>query len=176
MARFCRSMRGEKCDESKDSMLDCLIALLDDTNGFSWQSAKASHAILLCQMEQGEISSWSETDKMPRDIPIVTNLLVHIKRKKFQGQNQAKLTKSMPCVYYNNGSCSYHETKGVYYKHIWRGHGGRVVTDLPPTSEAGPGMASSGKAGSCLSLVGSLWYKMNWMYWFPLPSQLPVVI
>ena len=61
------------------------------------------------------------------------------------------------------------------------GHGGRVVTLSPLTSEAGhsvPGTASSGKAGSCLPLVGSLQYRtlMNSMYWFPLPFQLPVVI
>ena len=39
-------------------------------------------------------------------------------------------------------------------------------------------MAVSGKAGSCLPLVGSLQYKTlaNYMYWFPLPFQLPVVI
>ena len=42
-------------------MLDYLIALLDDSNDFSWQAAKASHAVLLCQMAQGEIASWSET-------------------------------------------------------------------------------------------------------------------
>ena len=41
-----------------------------------------------------------------------------------------------------------------------------------------PGTASSGKAGSCLPLVGSLQYRTltNCMYWFPLPFQLPVVI
>ena len=39
-------------------------------------------------------------------------------------------------------------------------------------------MAVSGKAGSCLLLVGSLQYTTlaNSMYWFPLPFQLPVVI
>ena len=39
-------------------------------------------------------------------------------------------------------------------------------------------MAISGKAGSCLPLVGSLQYRTlaNYMYWFPLPFQLPVVI
>ena len=62
-----------------------------------------------------------------------------------------------------------------------RGHGGRVVILSPPTSEARgsiPVMASSGKAGSCLPLVGSLQYRTlaNSMYWFPLPFQLPVVI
>ena len=41
-----------------------------------------------------------------------------------------------------------------------------------------PVMAVSGKAGSCLPLVGSLQYTSlaNSMYWFPLPFQLPVVI
>ena len=41
-----------------------------------------------------------------------------------------------------------------------------------------PVMAVSGKAGSCLPLVGSLQYTSlaNYMYWFPLPFQLPVVI
>ena len=61
------------------------------------------------------------------------------------------------------------------------GHGGRVVTFSPPTSEVVgsiPVMALSGKAGSCLPLVGSLQYTTlaNCMYWFPLPFQLPVVI
>ena len=61
------------------------------------------------------------------------------------------------------------------------GHGGRVVTLSPPTSEARGSIAitaSSGKAGSCLPLVGSLQYTTptNSMYWFPLPFQLPVVI
>ena len=61
-----------------------------------------------------------------------------------------------------------------------RGHGGRVITLWPPTSEAGvrSRTGSSGKAGSCLPLVGSLQYTTlaNSMYWFPLPFQLPVVI
>ena len=65
--------------------------------------------------------------------------------------------------------------------HLIGGHGGRVVTLSPPTSEVGgsiPVTALSGKAGSCLPLVGSLQYTTlaNSMYWFPLPFQLPVVI
>ena len=40
------------------------------------------------------------------------------------------------------------------------------------------GTATSGKAASCLPLVGSLQYRTltNCMYWFPLPFQLAVVI
>ena len=62
MAGFCWIMKEETCQITKN-MLDYLIALLDDSNDFSWQAAKASHAVLLCRMEQGEATSWSQTDK-----------------------------------------------------------------------------------------------------------------
>ena len=39
----------------KEHMLDYVIALLEDANDFSWGAAKASHAVLLCRMEQGSI-------------------------------------------------------------------------------------------------------------------------
>ena len=66
MAGFCRIMREESCHITKDHMLDYLISLLDDSNDFSWQAAKASHAVLLCRMEQGELTSWSQTEKIDR--------------------------------------------------------------------------------------------------------------
>ena len=47
-------------------MLDYLINLLEDATDFSWASAKASHAVLLCRMEQGEIKGWAETKKTDR--------------------------------------------------------------------------------------------------------------
>ena len=47
-------------------MLDYVINLLEDTTDFSWASAKASHAVLLCQMEQGGVSGWSDVDKINR--------------------------------------------------------------------------------------------------------------
>ena len=112
MAGFCRIMREEKCEESKDCMLDYIKSLIDDANNFSWQSAKASHAILLCQMEQGEITNWSETEKIDR--VRAANAQRHTngyqssapyqRSKKFQGQTQvqgqtqAKVTK--PCHVY----------------------------------------------------------------------------
>ena len=66
MAGFCRIMREESCQTTKDHMLDYIISLLDDSNDFSWQAAKVSHAVLLCWMEQGEGTSWSQTDKIDR--------------------------------------------------------------------------------------------------------------
>ena len=48
--------------DTKNAMLDYLSELMED---FSWQSAKASHAVLLCRMEEGKVE-WSETSKIDR--------------------------------------------------------------------------------------------------------------
>ena len=61
MAGFGRTMRDESDPIMKQHMLEYLIALMDDANDFSWTSAKASHAVLLCHMEQGEIKDFSDT-------------------------------------------------------------------------------------------------------------------
>ena len=47
-------------------MLDYLIALMEDANDFSWDAAWASHAVLLCRMEQGEVKNYTETEKLDR--------------------------------------------------------------------------------------------------------------
>ena len=51
---------------TREHMLDYVINLLDDATDFSWASAKASHAVLLCPMEQGEIAGWQDTEKVDR--------------------------------------------------------------------------------------------------------------
>ena len=122
MAGFCRTMRDENCIQNKDAMLDYLISLLDDSNDFSWSSAKACHAVLLCRMEQGEIKNYTQTDLIDR-----------IRRAHAQGhtpstQNFAKnstkrdkTARTMICQFFNQGSCMHqatHETKGVIFKHV----------------------------------------------------------
>ena len=47
-------------------MLDYLIALMEDANDFSWDAARASRAVLLCRMEQGEVKNYTETEKLDR--------------------------------------------------------------------------------------------------------------
>ena len=66
MAGFCRAMREKTDQNSKTAMIDYLISRLDDCNDFSWSFAQASHAVLLCRMEQGEIKDFTETDKIDR--------------------------------------------------------------------------------------------------------------
>ena len=66
VAGFYRTMREESSLQNRDFMLDYLINLLGDATDFSWASAKASYAVLLCRMEQGKIKSWAETEKIYR--------------------------------------------------------------------------------------------------------------
>ena len=122
MAGFCRAMREETDQNSKTAMLHYLISLLDDCNDFSWSSAKASHAVLLCCMEQGEIKDFTETNKIDRV------RRAHAQRHTSSSQDTSKHalkhnnTRSMVCQYYNAGTCSQqnsHETKGVTYRHVY---------------------------------------------------------
>ena len=122
VAGFCRIMREEKNSNVKDHMLDYIISLFDDANDFSWDAAKASHAVLLCRMEQGEISDYTQVEKIDRVRR--ANAQRHTTQnsgsqstKKFS----QKHTKSLTCNYFNSGTCSHsktHETRGVLYKHV----------------------------------------------------------
>ena len=64
MAGFCHTMKDEQNLLMRDHMLDYVISLLKDASDFSWGAAKASHAVLLCRMEQGKIKNFSKTEKL----------------------------------------------------------------------------------------------------------------
>ena len=69
----------------------------------------------------------------------------------------------------------------VHVKGLPGGHGGRMVTLSPPTSEPGVRSPARPQVGKLVvacrwSAVYSTEKLMNCMYWFPLPFQLPVVI
>ena len=106
---FCRIMRDEQDKTVQNSMLVYLIALFDDANDFSWDTAKASHAVLLCRMEQGEIKNYAQVEQIDRvrranaqrHISSVSATSQMTGSKKYT----SKSTKSMPCQYYNQGSC-----------------------------------------------------------------------
>ena len=55
-------MQEEQDQNSKDTVLSYLISLLDDANEFSCPTAKACHAVLLRQMEQGEIKDYMQVE------------------------------------------------------------------------------------------------------------------
>ena len=106
--------------KNKEFMLDYVINLLDDATVFSWASAKACHAVLLCRMEQGEIQSCSQIDKRFRIRR--AHAQRHITGQDSMNRSQDKSTsgtgKVLPCIYFNKGMCmqkQIHETKGVLY-------------------------------------------------------------
>ena len=122
VAGFGRIMKEEKSSEIKDSMLDYLVSLFDDANDFSWDAAKARHAVLLCRMEQGEIKDYSELEKIDRIRRAHAQRHNHTSQS-FQNANKTgqKNTKSMPCIFYNKGRYNQpktHETRGILYRHI----------------------------------------------------------
>ena len=122
MAGFCRTMREENHSQIKDAMLDYLISLSDDSNDFSWDSAKACHAALLSCMEQGEIKDYTQTDLIDRirrahaqrHVPSTQNLSKNAPKRE-------KNARTMICQFFNQNSCMHqatHETKGVIYKYV----------------------------------------------------------
>ena len=64
MAGFYWTMRDQLDRKIRDHMLDYVIHLLDDDQDFSWSAAKASHAVLLCRMGQGEVMGWLDCEKL----------------------------------------------------------------------------------------------------------------
>ena len=126
VAGFGCTMREESDPEIKQHMLDYMISLMDDANDFLWVSAKASHAVLLCRMEQGEIRSYSDVmaiDRIRRANAqkyMPTSVTSSPQNSTFP-KKFGKTTKSMPCTYFIQGTClqkKSHETRGVLYKHI----------------------------------------------------------
>ena len=120
MAGFCQTMRDQPDTKIREHMLDYIIHLLEDAQDFSWSAAKASHAVLLCHMEQGEISGWADCDKI--GVPMHRDMLLPPPEKgqKRQDKNQQS-SKVLPCLYFNKNTCvqkSSHETRGVMYRHI----------------------------------------------------------
>ena len=109
VAGFGRTMREESNSEIRQHMLDYMISLMDDANYLSWILANASHAVLLCRMEQGEVKSYADISAIDRirranaqkHMPVsqtVSPQNLNI------GKKFGKTTKSMPCTYFNQGT------------------------------------------------------------------------
>ena len=92
MAGFCRILREEKDPQARKHMLDYLIALMEDANDFSCDAARASHAVLLCRMEPGEVKGYSEIDKL--DGIRRANAQRHVTTSPSEAQNSQKKLKS----------------------------------------------------------------------------------
>ena len=70
---------------------------------FSWSSIRASHAVLLCRMEQGEIGGWQEVEKIDRvrHAHAQRHTSHQSNSAKSQEKNYGPVTKNFPCVHRN---------------------------------------------------------------------------
>ena len=122
---FVRCIQEEKSASNRDLMLDYLGNLMEDVSDFSWDSAKAAHAILLTNMEADRVT-WPETEKIDR------LRRAHVQRhvshsnsannRTFGKKSKNAGTKNgMNCRFFQEGNCkfpSHHRTAGVFYRHV----------------------------------------------------------
>ena len=62
---FSRNILDEPDEKVRECMLSYLNELMEDASDFAWGSAKAAHAVLLCEMERGTVT-WHDTHRMDR--------------------------------------------------------------------------------------------------------------
>ena len=78
VAGYCRILREEQNLQVREHMPDYLIALMEDAHDFSWDGARASHAVLLCRMEQGEVNNYTETEKLQDQVRKCSKTCVYL--------------------------------------------------------------------------------------------------
>ena len=96
------------------------LADMSDATDFSWQNAKAAHAVLLCDMERGAIS-WQETSKIDRIRR--AHAQKHSQNSKPWAKNSDATASKKPwfCKAFKTGSCTFnrdHESNGKWQRHI----------------------------------------------------------
>ena len=115
---FTRIIQDEKNVEIKDKMLEYMADLMEDAQDFSWASAKACHAVVLCRMEEGKVV-WSDTERIDRVRRSYAQKVLSNKTTATSNGNGEK-NKALVCKFYQDGSCSHtkdHTTGGRRYKH-----------------------------------------------------------
>ena len=52
---LCKNILEQHSSSRRDTMVSYLSGLMEDATDFSWQGAKAAHAVLLCEIERGSL-------------------------------------------------------------------------------------------------------------------------
>ena len=113
---FCHNVLEEKSESRKDIMISYFGDLMEDVTDFSWQGAKAAHAVLLCEMERGSIR-WGDTERIDRVRR--AHAQKHVPSSK---QNWGRAEKKpWFCKSFQSNSCSHqkdHEVNVPLIRHI----------------------------------------------------------
>ena len=91
--------------------------LMEDATDFSWQGAKAAHAVLMCEMERGTVY-WENGDRIDRTRR--AHAQKHVSQNR---QNWGRQDNKRPwfCKSFQSNACSHskdHELNGRLQKHI----------------------------------------------------------
>ena len=113
---FCCNILEEKSGSRKDLMISYLKDLMEDATDFSWQGAKAAHAVLLCEMERGSLQ-WEDTGRLDRI------RRAHAQKHVSSGKSNWGRSDKKPwfCKSYQTNSCAHkkdHEVNGRLNRHI----------------------------------------------------------
>ena len=114
---FCKNILEQKSSSCRDSMVAYLGDLMEDATDFSWQGAKAAHAVMLCEMEHGSLT-WENEDRIDRIRR--AHAQKHVSASK-QSWGRVDGRKPWFCKNFQTNSCSFsrdHESNGCLHKHI----------------------------------------------------------
>ena len=115
---FCRNILDEQEEGRHEQMISYMADLMEDATDFSWQGAKAAHAVLCCELERGMVS-WDDSARIDR--------IRRAHAQKQTGQMSRSWGKSEVasrpwfCKYFQNGTCIHnkdHEVGGRLHRHI----------------------------------------------------------
>ena len=115
---FCKNILDESDSNIREKMIQYMEELMEDATDFSWQGAKAAHAVLLCEFERGGGTNWEDTARIDRI------RRAHAQKRISGVRNWAKsekIQKPWYCKQFQSGSCTHnrdHEVNGKLHKHI----------------------------------------------------------
>ena len=116
---FCKNIMEESCNDRRYTMVSYLNDLMEDATDFSWQSAKAAHAVLLCEMERGSLQ-WEDMDRIDRIRR--AHAQKHVAgRGGWAKPSDLSGRKPWFCKSFQTGVCSHtgdHENNGKLQRHI----------------------------------------------------------
>ena len=115
---LCKNILEESCNERKDIMVSYLRDLMKDATDFSWQGAKAAHAVLLCEMGWGSLQ-WKDMDRIDRIRR--AHAQKHVPGRGGWAKPSDPGRKPWFCKSYQTGVCTHsreHESNRKLQKHI----------------------------------------------------------
>ena len=116
---FCKNIMEESCNDRRYTMVSYLSDLMEDATDFTWQSAKAAHTVLLCEMERGSLQ-WEDMDRI--DLIRRAHAQKHVvNRNGWAKPSDHSGRKPWFCKGFQTGVCTHtrdHESNGKLQRHI----------------------------------------------------------